>query len=121
MTKRYFITDALQSAIAARYFTGFLFCREDGSFLFYNDILAWVNGWIRLDKAYLHPDSEHLLQPQDDDLGIDAHGKTAWFYPDSNGGGEWVPHNEAKGIDEETLAIILRNNKPFPQVESEEV
>lgn len=64
---------------------------------------------------YIHPDSLHLLEPQENDVGMDSKGNLMVFLD-----GRWRDW----GNDEWTLnrphKIIQRSDKPFHWPESEE-
>lgn len=123
---RYYYDDPLAAAWMAKHF-GMEFHGENGQLEINSDEgSTWFCelcdlGHKYMGPFYIHPDSLHLLEPQEEDIGIDAEGalcngcKDGWYYENAKA--------EEYGDFEPTLpvTIIQRNGKAFmwPQSEQE--
>lgn len=107
MTKRYYYTDPLAAAWMAKYFQ-MEFTADSPMHCWSTEIR------LPLDEYYIHPDSEHILEPQTGDLvALDLLGDTSamTLKLGSNFYMEAARSNKCK--------IIQRNGKAFhwPEVE----
>jgi len=65
------------------------------------------------EEIYIHPDSLHIFEPMDGDIGLDTH-RIANHFED----GDWTQLGY-RGLPNHPVKIIRRNNKPFHWPEEE--
>lgn len=123
--KKYFYTDPLAAAWMVKNFGMKLQSINNGPVQFSMDEESEIPkyemigemedkyGWEVINKAYIHPDSVHLLEPQKGDrLLWRGYGRTEWKYEEA------YTHTTMKGWE---FLILQRNDKAFMWPESEEV
>lgn len=112
---KYFYTDHLAAAWMATYY-GMKFTTENGndsSFITPIHFHEPENGDCYFGKLYIHPDSLHLLEPMDDDKGVDDS-------PDQcEHMGRWVKANDCRPVIDK-VRIDKRNGVAFMWPEKEE-
>lgn len=125
--KHYFYTDPLAAGWMAKHhniqFERYYFFGIETQLIeegWYNKAVV---GWMGEDKPkfYIHPDSLHLLEPEEGDVGISPLNdwEMACLFCDA----EWVistPDNHFT-VEVPNIKIIQREGKPFFWPESEEV
>lgn len=124
MTKRYYITDPLQALISMRDFgMRFGYYMDDWCDFSHENIkrIKSISEFIHeisedFDKLYLHPDSEHLLQPQEGDKDEDG-----YVYQQCLGVWTRGLPSLSGGDIRQNSTTVRRNNKLFPQCESEDI
>lgn len=122
-TKRYFYTCPLKAAFMAKYY-GMRFepisdiasIRE----FMWHGIGNFIGLWEE-DRYYIHPDSLHLLEPKNCDLGTD--GFDAYRYEhwdEASVPGRWVLGRYGNASDPSAIRIVCRNGEAFHMPEVEE-
>ena len=121
MTKRAYIDDPLQAAMAIRDF-GFKLTFNSGEFdreiysevFVPSDLEALYGFFDNLNrKYYIHPDSLHLLEPQEGDLYKMPFPHSSFYI---------ITHPDKQIVEYDGYdrgCIIQRDSKPFPQIKWE--
>lgn len=130
MTKRLYYTDPLMAAIAARDFDVQLQSRNCEGELemggrgieYYFDNQGKFNQVTREeDRYYVHPDSEHIFEPQEGDIVRVVHRDSGDTLYGERGTSRFGYIRNMVCPDHSFDRIIMRNDKLFPWPESLEV
>lgn len=108
---RYFYTDPLAANWMMKHF-GMRMQHLASDGVKYQDV-TWPDEWFVHwhSKMYIHPDSLHILEPQNGDIGINSINSPGEFEIDG--------FRDRESIDVGECKIILRNNISFMWPESE--
>lgn len=117
---KHFYTDALAAAWQSKHFgMKFSGVMENNAILTHKDGSPLASRYIEIldypkaTKFIIHPDSLYLLEPNDDDVGIDDGGFFCCYF------GEWLLDGH-EGEPSLPVEIIRRNQLPFMSPECEE-